>query len=1031
MPFAPVLCAILISAADVDAEYKQYARQRAQVESLLRPPRGRSADLKEALDVLKEMQEALDRRDDGDWRLYVCWRRAWCNHNLGQFRQGRLALEKALDDEHAPKQPLIQFFMRRDLGEWYLRGRMFVRAKPHLEWTLAEAVKLNEKGGVRFKASEKVPFKVLEPELVRIRLLNAECLLCLGENDRAREALEPIHKTIQARLKEKRPPREREEWKRLAIQCQGDLSELERLKSNPVVGIMHLEQSLAELGKKDDAESARLEFGCRIGLAQNYWTIARFRDAEGELARAEKLLAGKKIYIDRFRDALIGARATLHFEETAYTIDQDLESGKILQRLDEADKLARKALGDELETFYKASDNLDFSTLTRIDLLGQIDELRGAVRAHKGETKAAAGHYQAALRAYDLVVKQYESMVGPRHDLTLQVRRRRARLNLLRGTVDAARKEAREAFGLFAKAHGPDDVGRGDFLQLLTTIESRAGNVEEAVRLADAHRKLSARRLVPYLASLTAPEQIKFFRMWDDPGLHAGLRLGIRDEALRKRSAEWLVNGKAKIAEVMAGVNHFSRDGEDHEALRRSIQRQGYLLHGWPDGKQESVQAELLKEEARQRELAGKRTFKPGKEWYSLTELREKLASDEVYVDVFCMRPDEKSPRAYHAWLIPREGTIAVVELGKAAEIDDLVKKFVAHQEDIVDVLRRLDDKPVKAEEELYKESLNRLSRLILDTIRKHIDPNKYPRWTISPDGPLWGIPWEALVLSRQGNKYVYAVEKIRFRYVLSGRDLVKKTEKAAEGDPWILADPDFDRVPPGTGWRLSSSVLAEARQYVRRAGQLKFAQAEGNEVRDCLKSYFLEGKPYVQDRKSTKEALLKLSAPPRILYLSTHGFSPLNTRNLPVDEPLLCCGVALAGFNYIPASKGKIEQSLPGLLTGAEVVAVNLRGTELVVLSACQTGKGETQYGQSPADLRHAFHLAGARAVVATLWSVDDPSTKDIMVPFMQALARRKLADRSAALGDAQRKKIDELRKSDDHHSHPFFWAGLTLSGS
>src|SRR5207249_1123171 len=107
---------------------------------------------------------------------------------------------------------------------------------------------------------------------------------------------------------------------------------------------------------------------------------------------------------------------------------------------------------------------------------------------------------------------------------------------------------------------------------------------------------------------------------------------------------------------------------------------------------------------------------------------------------------------------------------------------------------------------------------------------------------------------------------------------------------------------------------------------------------------------------------------PPRVVYLTTHGFSSLMdgfglpiTRpgdEVPQVDPLLGCGLAFAGLNFIPDGKSAATQVYPGLLTGAEVLAVDLRGTELAVLSACQTGtgkRGKTSFGQSPADLRHA----------------------------------------------------------------------------
>jgi CHAT domain-containing protein len=205
---------------------------------------------------------------------------------------------------------------------------------------------------------------------------------------------------------------------------------------------------------------------------------------------------------------------------------------------------------------------------------------------------------------------------------------------------------------------------------------------------------------------------------------------------------------------------------------------------------------------------------------------------------------------------------------------------------------------------------------------------------------------------------------------------------------------------------------------------RLPAAAEEGQAVVKCLEKSFkvVEG-----NDKTTKEAFLALKSP-RLVYLATHGFFCLPSGNLPVDNPLLRCVIVFAGYNYLPNGKGKGTESLPGLLTGAEVLGANLHGTELVVLSACQSGRGEAHFGQSPADLRHAFHLAGARAVVSSLWSVDDESTRNLMVPFIASLAAKK-PDKVAAFNQAQRRWIEQSRATSGH-AHPFFWAAFTLSG-
>jgi CHAT domain-containing protein len=174
----------------------------------------------------------------------------------------------------------------------------------------------------------------------------------------------------------------------------------------------------------------------------------------------------------------------------------------------------------------------------------------------------------------------------------------------------------------------------------------------------------------------------------------------------------------------------------------------------------------------------------------------------------------------------------------------------------------------------------------------------------------------------------------------------------------------------------------------------------------------------------------------------ATEGYagsrSTLNFRN-----PLILCGLVLAGANAphsIDASGMPIGDD--GILTGEEVAELDLGKTELVVLSACETGIGESSRGEGVFGLQRAFAMAGARSVIASLWQVDDAATRTLMAEFYRNLWQRRLpkleALRQAQLTmlkhyDPRNRRIRGLELDNDsviRNADPFHWAAFVLSG-
>jgi CHAT domain-containing protein len=254
----------------------------------------------------------------------------------------------------------------------------------------------------------------------------------------------------------------------------------------------------------------------------------------------------------------------------------------------------------------------------------------------------------------------------------------------------------------------------------------------------------------------------------------------------------------------------------------------------------------------------------------------------------------------------------------------------------------------------------------VLHPLLKHVGTS--PRWIVSPDSNLWLVPREALTLP-DGK---YAVEKHQISYVVSGRGLASQasSRRARIEPPLVLADPDFDlglrevraetrrlvgsREPPG-GQR------DPARGFVRgRVARLPGTAAEARAIVPKLEVY-ARTRPALYTDRQALEGVFKAAHNPHVVVLSTHGFFLPEPEAEPADEalgrgladaprlparawenPLLRCGLLLAGCNNPPQDEGD-----DGVLTDLEVVGTDLRGTRLVVLSACQTGVGDVRNGE------------------------------------------------------------------------------------
>ncbi len=210
--------------------------------------------------------------------------------------------------------------------------------------------------------------------------------------------------------------------------------------------------------------------------------------------------------------------------------------------------------------------------------------------------------------------------------------------------------------------------------------------------------------------------------------------------------------------------------------------------------------------------------------------------------------------------------------------------------------------------------------------------------------------------------------------------------------------------------------------------GLLPGTQVEVNLIDSLYGNTEYETMVYMENE--AVEEKIKEAKSPQTLHIATHGFfleaeeGDDSGADKYVSNPLLRSGLILAGANsYI--STGQIgDESLKddGILTAYEAMNLNLDDTELVVLSACETGLGEIQNGEGVFGLQRAFQIAGAEAIIMSMWSVDDAATQELMTNFYEEWL--KSGDKNQAFVKAQKRLKDKWK-------YPYYWGAFVMVGN
>jgi tetratricopeptide (TPR) repeat protein len=666
-----------------------------------------------------------------------------------------------------------------------------------------------------------------------------------------------------------------------------------------------------------------------------------------------------------------------------------------------------------------------------------------------------------------------EKSLGPEHPDVAASLNNLALLYVNLGYYARAEPLLQRALAILEKTLGPEHPDIVTVLDSLAMLYTVKGDFDRALTVQARANSIGERNLASNLATGSERQKLAYLALFSkqtDFTLWLHSQDLPRDPRALDLAFTTLLRRKGRGLDVMASeIANLRRHAtpEDQALFDQLAEARSQLaaltLRGPKTDKPETYRARLKPLEDKVDELesalcARSPGFRAQKQPVELRAVQSAIPADGALVEFAVYTPQDPRndknnlPPRYLAYLLAAQGRPKWVDLGAAAPIDRAIASW---RQALRDPRRR---------------DVNRLARAVDERVMRPVlalAPSgfgAFRRLLIAPDGQLNLVPFAALV-DRQGR---YLVERYSISHLVSGRDLLRSPVRRPNNqDTIIVADPDYNAagdviaarsqdvgLPPELfgAWRMKlPGVAARSRDVGLPAGLPQSAGSNFNLSRiyfPSLKGTAGEARALktilpqatVFTRGQATEAALKQLHSPSILHVATHGFflrdqeirligardlsvdtvQSVGPSNQPIENPLLRSGLALAGVNL---RLGRADQGDDGVLTALEAAGLDLFGTKLVVLSACDTGVGEVKNGEGVFGLRRALSLAGSETQVISLWPVSDLGARDLMTEYYKAL------ERGDGRGDGLRNVQLEMIKRKGRR-HPFYWASFIQSG-
>ncbi|GCC52764.1 CHAT domain-containing protein [Chryseotalea sanaruensis] len=325
------------------------------------------------------------------------------------------------------------------------------------------------------------------------------------------------------------------------------------------------------------------------------------------------------------------------------------------------------------------------------------------------------------------------------------------------------------------------------------------------------------------------------------------------------------------------------------------------------------------------------------------------------------------------------------------------------------------------------------------ESLADYLQKNKIQKVYLSSEGVYNQINLNSI---RNPFTQKYILDEYDVHLLNNTRELASNMPDKRVGQaPVLLGFPKFNLEE--TGNKKVAETRGATRSITRggitrgfRGGLLRYMRGEedgisvlpGTEKEINEISVLFQDKPHVFMESQAAEHTIKEVNNPRVLHIATHGYfledeAPATeaTQSQYVANPLLKAGLILAGAENFLLTGNLNESGDDGILTAYEAMNLNLDDTDLVVLSACETGLGQVKNGEGVYGLQRAFRLAGTKNIVMSLWSVDDEATQELMSLFYKEMLGGKTQHEAFRVAQQQLKL---------KFKQPFYWGAFIMVG-